>query len=109
MAAKLELLCIGNAMVDVFAEVPADFCEQFNISAPVQHTDADKAAAILAALSASICVPSGRERKVFDCTTPLSAACACCTGAEMPNCSQKPAGTSANTSTMALPIQSSST
>jgi fructokinase len=53
MAAKRELLCIGNAMVDVFAEVPADFCEQFDISAPVQHIGADKTAAILAAVSAA--------------------------------------------------------
>jgi sugar/nucleoside kinase (ribokinase family) len=50
MAANIALLCIGNAMVDVFAEVSADFCGHFDISAPVQHVDSGRAAAIIAAL-----------------------------------------------------------
>ncbi|GHV85265.1 hypothetical protein AGMMS50230_08730 [Spirochaetia bacterium] len=51
-----ELLCIGNAMVDVFAEIPktrfGNFCEDFGLSKPVQHVPAETAAAILAALPA---------------------------------------------------------
>jgi len=47
---NVELLCIGNAMVDVFAEVPPDFCKQFRLNAPVQHIGPEAAAEILAVL-----------------------------------------------------------
>ena len=46
-----QLLCAGNAIVDVYAEVPPEFCEQFFLSAGIQHVSAETTAAILAALT----------------------------------------------------------
>jgi sugar/nucleoside kinase (ribokinase family) len=37
-----ELLCIGNAMVDVFARLEECVCTRFGITHPVQHIDAEK-------------------------------------------------------------------
>ena len=55
----IELLCIGNAMVDVFAEVPPDFCKQFALKNPVQHVSSETAAAILAALPNDVVITAG--------------------------------------------------
>ena len=54
-----QLICIGNAMVDVFAEVPADFCKRFALALPVQHVDYKTAAAVLDALPSDKVVTSG--------------------------------------------------
>ncbi|MCL1928645.1 MAG: PfkB family carbohydrate kinase [Treponema sp.] len=55
----VQLFCIGNAMVDVFAEIPEDFCKQFALTLPVQHVDHNSAAAILKALPSGIIITSG--------------------------------------------------
>ncbi|MDR2313754.1 MAG: PfkB family carbohydrate kinase [Spirochaetaceae bacterium] len=43
----IDLFCIGNPLVDVFAEVPGSFCARFGLNAPVQHVSPRRAAAIL--------------------------------------------------------------
>ena len=57
--ADCRLFCIGNAMIDVFAEVPLDFCKQFSLNVPVQHINAETAAAIFAALPLDKTLKSG--------------------------------------------------
>ena len=46
-------------MVDVFAEVPADFCKRFAVNSPVQHVDYKSAAEILEALPPGKIISSG--------------------------------------------------
>jgi sugar/nucleoside kinase (ribokinase family) len=55
----VDLLCIGNAMVDVFAEVPPGFCKQFGLNDPVQHIGPETVAAILTVLEEKC--PSGNS------------------------------------------------
>ncbi|MCL1812283.1 MAG: adenosine kinase [Treponema sp.] len=55
----VQLFCIGNAMVDVFAEVSADFCKQFALTLPVQHVDHKTAATILEALPPNKVIVAG--------------------------------------------------
>jgi fructokinase len=54
-----ELLCAGNALVDIFADVPPDFCERFGLTETVQHISAKKAEAIFLALPSGIVISSG--------------------------------------------------
>ena len=54
-----RLFCIGNAMVDVFAEVPADFCKRFALTLPVQHVDHKSAVAILKTLPSGKIITAG--------------------------------------------------
>ncbi|MCL1814590.1 MAG: PfkB family carbohydrate kinase [Treponema sp.] len=54
-----QLLCIGNAMIDVYAEVPADFYKRFELTSPAEHVSAEAAAAILAALPPGKIITSG--------------------------------------------------
>jgi fructokinase len=44
---KTDLLCIGNAIVDVFASADSAFMERFGITVPAQHIDRDTADVIL--------------------------------------------------------------
>ncbi|MDR2435419.1 MAG: adenosine kinase [Treponema sp.] len=44
---KVDLLCIGNAIVDVFVRVDAAFMERQGIGEPVQHISRDQAESIL--------------------------------------------------------------
>ncbi|MDR1867068.1 MAG: PfkB family carbohydrate kinase [Treponema sp.] len=39
MTHKAELLCIGNALIDIFATVPEHFFAQYALSQPAQHCD----------------------------------------------------------------------
>ena len=55
----IELFCIGNAMVDVFAQVPPGFCKRFGLDSPLQHISAEKAASILTALPSDKVTASG--------------------------------------------------
>ena len=55
----IELLCIGNAMIDVFAEAPPDFCKRFALDSPLQHISAEKAREILPALPPNKVIVSG--------------------------------------------------
>ena len=50
---------MGNAMVDVFAEVPEDFCKHFGLHSPVQHVSPEITSAILAALPENKVITSG--------------------------------------------------
>ena len=54
-----QLYCIGNAMVDVFAEVPLEFCKQFGLDSPVQHVSSEITSAILSALPDDKVISSG--------------------------------------------------
>jgi sugar/nucleoside kinase (ribokinase family) len=45
-----EILCIGNAIVDVFTNVAPSFLDRFGICQPVQHVGGDMAELILAEL-----------------------------------------------------------
>ncbi|MDR2103093.1 MAG: adenosine kinase [Treponema sp.] len=47
----LELLCIGNALVDIFAPVDEDILRHFGLTAPVQHLGYEKTSDLLAVLS----------------------------------------------------------
>jgi sugar/nucleoside kinase (ribokinase family) len=44
---KTDLLCIGNAIVDVFARLDSAFMERYGIVEPAQHIDRDKADLLL--------------------------------------------------------------
>ena len=46
-SSPLDILCIGNAIVDVFTRVDAAFMERFGIMEPAQHIDRDKADIVL--------------------------------------------------------------
>jgi sugar/nucleoside kinase (ribokinase family) len=54
-----ELFCVGNALVDIFADVPPDFCKRFGLTETVQHISAENAAAIFSALPSDIAISSG--------------------------------------------------
>jgi sugar/nucleoside kinase (ribokinase family) len=47
---KPELLCIGNALVDVFAQVEGDSGPPFGLTEPVQHIDIERLQKIIALL-----------------------------------------------------------
>ena len=57
-----ELLCIGNALVDVFARAERDAC--FGLSRPVQHIGIEKLKEILSALCGSCTVSGGGAANV---------------------------------------------
>jgi sugar/nucleoside kinase (ribokinase family) len=48
MQEQLDILCIGNAIIDVFAEVDKDMCAGLGLTEPVQHVEYEK---IIEALS----------------------------------------------------------
>jgi sugar/nucleoside kinase (ribokinase family) len=57
---ELELLCIGNALVDIFAQGEAQFDVRFGLNEKVQHISMEKMREILSALPAfSICSGGG--------------------------------------------------
>jgi len=84
----MDLLCIGNAMVDVFAEfapesspetapgaAPSafqDFRKQFGLNAPVQHISPESAAAIVEALAPAVCGLAQPSEKAAVIETPPS-------------------------------------
>ncbi|GHV69711.1 adenosine kinase [Spirochaetia bacterium] len=60
----IELLCIGNALVDIFAEVEGDPDNLFGLTAPVQHTDDKTIREILALLNDINAVAGGGASNV---------------------------------------------
>ncbi|MDR2551697.1 MAG: PfkB family carbohydrate kinase [Treponema sp.] len=52
--AGIDLLCIGNVMVDVFAEAAGDFCKRFGFTAPVQHVSPELAGMALRLLPKTV-------------------------------------------------------
>ena len=48
-----ELLCIGNALVDVFARADDNTCARYGITLPVQHVGIDTLFALLSELETS--------------------------------------------------------
>jgi sugar/nucleoside kinase (ribokinase family) len=56
---KPELLCIGNALVDVFARMEGDLDARFGLSEPVQHVDIEKLQEIIALLPETRLVSGG--------------------------------------------------
>lgn len=51
MAAKdLELLCVGNALVDVFARADEATCARYGLEKPIQHIEIEKLLALLSEL-----------------------------------------------------------
>jgi sugar/nucleoside kinase (ribokinase family) len=64
---RTDLLCIGNAIVDVFTRSDSAFFERFEIFEPVQHIERDKADAMLKALGID------PEAEAFDAAQPLAA------------------------------------
>ncbi|MDR3139113.1 MAG: adenosine kinase [Treponema sp.] len=47
----LELLCVGNALVDIFAQADEDILLHFGLTAPAQHLGYEKISDLLAVLS----------------------------------------------------------
>ncbi|GHV95717.1 adenosine kinase [Spirochaetia bacterium] len=66
--AKTELLCIGNAIVDVFTRVDSAFLERFGITQPVQHIDRDQAELILGELGGAAGAGGGRPGSAVFCS-----------------------------------------
>ena len=44
---KIELLCVGNPIIDVFIKINSSLARKYGINEPVQHIDRDKAEALL--------------------------------------------------------------
>jgi len=59
MTNAIELLCIGNAMVDVFADVDSDWLDRHGITEQVQHISRDEAQRILDELRGGAVFSSG--------------------------------------------------
>ena len=62
--AEFEILCIGNALVDVFAEDDEQLHLRFGITEPVQHVEIDKITSILSALPVYNAVSGGGAANV---------------------------------------------
>ncbi|GHV24440.1 adenosine kinase [Spirochaetia bacterium] len=60
----IELLCIGNALVDIFAEIEGDPDDLFGLTAPVQHTEDKTIREILALLNDINAVAGGGASNV---------------------------------------------
>jgi sugar/nucleoside kinase (ribokinase family) len=61
---QFELFCIGNALVDIFAQADGLLMDRLGLAEPVQHVSSEEAEQILAALgwktdSAGVLVPDG--------------------------------------------------
>ncbi|AEF83335.1 carbohydrate kinase family protein [Leadbettera azotonutricia] len=61
---ELELLCIGNALVDVFAQGEEDIDFRFGLIEPVQHVPMDKLREVLAVLPEFSAVSGGGAANV---------------------------------------------
>jgi len=56
---EIELLCIGNAIVDVFADVDSDLALRYGLCEPVQHIEIEKLKTILSELGETTAVSGG--------------------------------------------------
>jgi sugar/nucleoside kinase (ribokinase family) len=82
---KTELLCIGNALVDVFAQADTAFMERYGITAPVQHIGQDEACAALGELKdrAVLCSGGGAANTAkIAAMLGMNAAFSGCTGGD---------------------------
>jgi sugar/nucleoside kinase (ribokinase family) len=61
---KPELLCVGNALVDVFARTEEDIGGRFGLTKPVQHVDIEKLQEIIALLPETKLVSGGGAANV---------------------------------------------
>jgi fructokinase len=61
---KPELLCIGNAVVDVFAQGEGDIDASFGLTKPVQHVDIEKLQEIIALLPETKVISGGGAANV---------------------------------------------
>jgi sugar/nucleoside kinase (ribokinase family) len=60
---KIDLLCIGNALVDVFAQADERFFARHELSQPVQHVEIAKLKAILSELHYYTTISGGGAQK----------------------------------------------
>jgi sugar/nucleoside kinase (ribokinase family) len=64
LEAELELLCVGNALVDVFAQGEEDIDFRFGLTEPVQHIPVDKLREVIAVLPEFSAVSGGGAANV---------------------------------------------
>jgi sugar/nucleoside kinase (ribokinase family) len=76
----LELLCIGNALVDLFAQGEKEFPHENGISRPVQHIEMEKLQKIISELAESTPISGGGAANVAKISS-LMGAKVCFTGA----------------------------
>ena len=77
---ETELFCIGNALVDVFAQADEKLCDSYGITTPVQHIEMEELTSILSALPEYITVSGGGAANTAKVAGFLGAR-ACFTGA----------------------------
>ena len=70
---KIDLLCVGNALVDVFAQVDWQFFTRHGLTDPVQHIEIEKLKEILSELSSSVMVSGGGAANVAKIASLLGA------------------------------------
>jgi len=61
---KIDLLCVGNALVDIFAKADGQFFARHGLIEPVQHIKIEKLKAILSELPSSVMVSGGGAANV---------------------------------------------
>ena len=76
----VDLLCIGNVIVDVFATVEENFCERHGINQPVQHIEIEKLSAVISDIPKYTTVSGGGSANVAKIAGFLGAK-TCFTGA----------------------------
>jgi len=70
---KIDLLCVGNALVDVFARADGQFFARHGLNGPVQHIEIEKLKAILTELPSLIMVSGGGGANVAKIAALLGA------------------------------------
>jgi len=70
---KIDLLCVGNAMVDVFAKADGRFFARHGLTQPVQHTEIEKLNKILSELHDYTVVSGGGAANVAKIAALLGA------------------------------------
>jgi sugar/nucleoside kinase (ribokinase family) len=61
---KIDLLCVGNALIDVFARADEQFFARHGLVRPVQHIEIEKLKTILSELSSTVMVSGGGAANV---------------------------------------------
>jgi len=59
---KIDLLCVGNALVDVFAQVDEQFLVRHGLTRPVQHIEIEKIKTILSELRDYTIISGGAQK-----------------------------------------------
>jgi sugar/nucleoside kinase (ribokinase family) len=70
---KIDLLCVGNALVDVFAQTDEQFLVRHGLTQPVQHIEIEKAEKILSELPSYIAISGGGAANVAKIAALLGA------------------------------------